>query len=91
MSWDAFQREVLAELGHVLYQPASVGHASSAQAPATDIDEALLQRLARAAAMPLEQLLGYPQIVDAARGLPADARAKRALWPQLRALRSCHR
>lgn len=91
MSWDAFQREVLAELGHVLYQPASAGHAASAQAPANDIDDALLQRLARAAAMPLEQLLGYPQIVEAARGLPADARAKRALWPQLRALRGGHR
>lgn len=87
MSWDAFQREVLAELGHVLYQPASAGHA----APATDIDEALLQRLARAAAMPLEQLLGYPRILEAARGLPADARAKRALWPQLRALRGGQR
>lgn len=32
MSWDPFQREVLAELGHVLYRQAGVSIASDAEA-----------------------------------------------------------
>ena len=80
MSWDPFQRAVLAELGHVLYRPApAVGHAQ--------VDEATLGRVARAAALAPEDLLQHAEIVAAIAGLHGNAAAKRALWPRLRALR----
>ena len=80
MSWDPFQRAVLAELGHVLYRPVP--------AIAPMADDALLARLARAASVELAELLQrHPEIVAAAAGLHGDARAKRALWPRLRAMR----
>lgn len=80
MSWDPFQRAVLAELGHVLYRPAF--------APgAPQVDEAVLARLARAASVAPAELLQHPEIVAAIDGLHGDAGAKRALWPRLRALR----
>ena len=80
MSWDPLQRAVLEELGHVLYR--------SASAPgACQVDEAMLARLARAAARPPGELLQHPEIMAAIDGLHGDAGAKRALWPRLRALR----
>ena len=86
MSWDPFQRAVLAELGHVLYRaPASsVGIAPVADAGMSDA--ALLARLARAAGIAPEALLAG--IGDAAAlDVRGNAAAKRALWPRLRALR----
>ena len=80
MSWDPFQREVLAELGHVLYRAApAIGWAQ--------VDEAALMRVARAAALTPAGLLQHADIVAAIPGLHGDAAAKRALWPRLRALR----
>lgn len=78
MSWDPFQRAVLAELGHPLYLATAGG---------AHVDAAMLARVARAAARAPEELLQYPQIVAALAGLQGDAAAKRALWPRLRALR----
>lgn len=80
MSWDPFQREVLAELGHILYRPApAIGPAQ--------VDEAALMRVARAAALTPARLLQHADIVAAIAGLHGNAAAKRALWPRLRALR----
>ncbi|GAB1408543.1 hypothetical protein MASR1M8_24620 [Thermomonas brevis] len=98
MNWDPFQRAVLAELGHALYRPARqvppgiVPLASDAMADSVPIDgapanAALLARLARAAALAPAELLRHADIVAAAAGLHGDGRAKRALWPRLRALR----
>ena len=83
MSWDPFQRAVLAELGHVLYRPAR-------QAPSMIVPmaaEAVLLRLARAASVELAELMRHPDIVEAAARLGGDGAAKRALWPRLRGLR----
>lgn len=102
MNWDPFQRAVLAELGHVVYrqrpgpgEQASVvaaqdasgeGAAPPVQPPA---DDAMLARLARAAGMAPAQLVQRdPGLAALSRQLRADAAAKRALWPRLRALRA---
>ena len=89
MNWGPFQRAVLAELGHALYRPARQAPPPSPRplAGVPMADDALLARLAQAAALELEELLRYPDIVRAAAGLRGDAGAKRALWPRLRALR----
>ena len=86
MSWDAFQRGVLAELGHVLYVPL---HAGTHASPATpgEVDAAMLARLARAAGIEPEGLQAHADIVAMSAGLRGDAAAKRALWPRLRAMR----
>lgn len=86
MSWDAFQREVLGELGHVLYVPL---HAQpvAAQAATGAIDEAMLARIARAAGVDVDGLRAHADIAAMSAGLRGDAAAKRALWPRLRALR----
>ena len=88
MSWDAFQREVLAELGHVLYVPLRAGSPAAVMAEA---DIGMLARLARAAGVDAEALHAHAEIVAAASRLRGDAAAKRALWPRLRALRSSMR
>lgn len=88
MSWDPFQRDVLAELGHALYvvrdPPAPAGSPGAAVEPA--VDAAWLARLARAAGMaPARLLQCAPDLAVQDAGL--NAVAKRALWPRLRALR----
>jgi hypothetical protein len=79
VSWDAFQREALAELGHVLYRQASAALA--------DADSGMLARLARAAGVEAEALHAQADIAALSLRLHGDAAAKRALWPRLRALR----
>lgn len=93
MSWDPFQREVLAELGHVLYRP-SITAPESLEASGQALplvlaaeDAALLAKLAHAAKLTVEALCERGSIVGALPHLRTDAAAKRALWPQLRALR----
>ena len=49
MSWDPFQRAVLAELGHELYRPVRLAVPGSVQ-----LDDAVLARMARAAAMDID-------------------------------------
>lgn len=84
MSWDPFQREALAELGHVLYVPLRAGPASARE---VDVDAAMLARLARAAGVAADALLANSGIAELTTTLRGDAAAKRALWPRLRALR----
>ena len=91
MSWDPFQREVLAELGHVLYRPANLvaalpAHPGPDAAARTDL--AMLTRLARAAGVASEALPPSLQEPAALARLRDDGAAKRALWPSLRALRT---
>lgn len=94
MSWDPFQREVLAELGHVLYRTASseaiadeLPVAASPPGGASCPDAALLARLARAASVPGDALPPEFHEPGALARLRGDGAAKRALWPSLRALR----
>ena len=90
MSWDPFQREVLAELGLVAYRPAAGASPSMPpveRAPGTP-DAAMLARVARAAGLAPEALqVVAPAVVAACAGLVGDAAAKRAVWPRLRRLR----
>jgi predicted component of type VI protein secretion system len=94
MNWDGFQREVLAALGHRVYAlgqpepqpqpqvqavPSPGPRASPAHGPASP----LLAALARAAGVEVARLPDLPAL----KSLRGDARAKRALWPRLRALR----
>lgn len=92
MNWDPFQREVLAELGHVVYRQA--GSAGSSTADEVNdvalVDSPMRAQVARAARMTTEALqacIDDIQVIDKLRG---DASAKRALWPRLRALRKQH-
>ena len=85
MSWDAFQREALAELGLRPYALAPLRN-DAAHAPGIGaaLTPALLDALARAGAC------GHERIATLA-GLEhvhGDPQAKRALWPQLRRLRA---
>jgi hypothetical protein len=89
MNFDPWQREVLAELGHVVYRMAPV-ESSAAQAQRfSSAEDALLRALLRAAARDVvtddaaEVLQASPLV--SLRGNPA---AKRELWPRLRALRA---
>lgn len=92
MSWDPFQQDVLAELGHVLYRLAGASVAADTSLPvaprvdAALIDGPMLARLARAAGVTVEAV--QARIGDALiAGLRGDPVAKRALWPRLRAMR----
>ena len=88
MSWDAFQREVLAELGHVLYAPLqSRAESPGAQAAMGDADAGMLAKLARAANLDADALRAHADIAAVSMKLGGDPAAKRALWPRLRALR----
>jgi len=100
VSWDPFQREVLAELGHVLYWQAGVLIASDAEAvrggspgfdsPDVDVasmDHPMLAHVARAAGMTTEALQARIGDIQVITSLHGNASAKRALWPRLRALR----
>ncbi|MBB1472839.1 MULTISPECIES: hypothetical protein [unclassified Luteimonas] len=82
MNWDPWQREVLEALGHQVYARAPV--------PGDEVpDDALAHALLRAARRAIDD----PGAAALLRSLPplaslrADPRAKRALWPRLRALR----
>jgi hypothetical protein len=78
-AWDAFQREVLDALGHVVYvaRDAAVStHTADNDAPP------LLRNLARAANVSVAALPPLPPFEQ----LRTPA-AKRTLWPRLRALR----
>lgn len=80
MSWDALQHEVLDALGYTVWRRADPG----ADVP----DDPLLHALLRAAGRDADS----PDAAALCRSWPPPARlrdpaAKRALWPQLRALR----
>jgi DNA polymerase III psi subunit len=82
MQWDPVQREVLEALGHVVYRVAP-----ATPSPAIP-DDALLHALLRAAgrtaaADDAATICGAWSIAR----LRGDGAAKRALWPQVRALR----
>lgn len=98
MNWDPFQREVLAELGHVVYRQAGVALESNTQAahieaPHGDVvwtDGEMLAHVARAAGMTAEVMQACFGDVHVIASLRGNAAAKRALWPRLRALRKQH-
>ena len=79
MSWDPFQRAVLAELGHVVYRPVA--------AQGVQVDDAVLARVARAAGLAPDDFSRQFGDLTPLAVLQGDARAKRALWPRLRAMR----
>lgn len=95
MSWDPFQREVLAELGHVIYWQVGTDLARNADAvvvdlPGTDgrsMDGVMLAHVAHAAGMTTEALQACIGDMDVITSLHGNASAKRALWPRLRSLR----
>ena len=82
MSWDPFQRTVLAELGHVLYRPVRLAIPGTVQ-----VDDAVLAKLARAAGLEVDDFTQRFGDLGQLAVLQGDARAKRALWPRLRAMR----
>ena len=77
--WDPFQREVLAELGHVAYAIAL---------PEDPMLDALLHAAGRSRASADAAALARAWPAPAT--LRGNAEAKRALWPQLRGLRRQH-
>ena len=95
MSWDPFQRDVLAELGHVVYRQAGVDSAPGSDVAGIDahpadiasLEERMLARVARAAGMTVAALQARFEDMKVIARLRGDAAAKRALWPRLRALR----
>ena len=95
MNWDPFQREILAELGYVVYRRAGVALASHAETvpidsqaiDAVSSDDLMLLHVARAAGMTSEALQACIEDMQVIAGLRGNASAKRALWPRLRALR----
>ena len=89
MSWDPFQRGVLAELGHVLYVPRHAAAQDNGHVPAIagEVDAAMLAKIARAAAVDPDALHVHADILAMTAGLRGNAAAKRALWPRLRGLR----
>lgn len=96
MNWDPFQREVLAELGHVLYRQAGAAMQADAHAVRIDAegdgvaasaDGPMLARIAHAAGMTADALQACFGDVPALARLHGNPAAKRALWPRLRALR----
>ncbi len=95
MSWDPFQREILAELGHVVYRRAGVAVTAEAQQIRVDaspcetesIDGPMLTCIARAASMTIEALQARFEDIHVIASLRGNPDAKRALWPRLRAMR----
>jgi predicted component of type VI protein secretion system len=96
MSWSGEQQRLLAAMGYVAYRragaavqvPASVpvppaGIATEVREDAIAADDPLWRALQRAAGGRDPRLSGMPPLAQ----LRADPAAKRALWPQLRALR----
>lgn len=80
MTWDPFQRAVLAELGHVVYRPPLATQG-------VQLGDAALARLARAAGLEIDDFTRRFGDLTPLAKLQGDARAKRALWPRLRAMR----
>ena len=80
MSWDALQHEVLAELGLRVWLP----HVPGSEQP--PVDPKVLASLARAIGVAPEALAGAGLALPGVERL-RDPAVKRALWPQLRALR----
>lgn len=81
--WDPLQREVLEALGHPLHR--ATGIAVGGELP----DDPIIDALLRAAGRDRNAEDGW-RLVRAwpsPQALRGNARAKRALWPQLRALR----
>jgi DNA polymerase III psi subunit len=81
MQWDPVQREVLEALGHVVYR---VAPATVPAIPDDALLHALLRAAGRTAAADDAATLCRAWPVARLRG---DGAAKRALWPQVRALR----
>ena len=82
MQWDPVQREVLAALGHVVYRVAPATMAPAI--PGDALLHALLRAAGRTAAADDAATLCRAWPIARLRG---DGAAKRALWPQVRALR----
>lgn len=81
MSWDAFQREMLDALGHSVYRLAD------AEQSAPEFDAAALTPLQRSVLRAAGRGEPDASLLAAAKALRANAAAKRALWPRLRAMR----
>jgi len=86
--WDAFQREMLEAMGHVVYVPRPSGASPMPSSPSSTaglgepVPRGLLQALARAAGVTPDALPALPPLAQLR--TPAG---KRALWPRLRGLR----
>lgn len=80
MSWDPQQQAMLSAMGYTLYRQAGA-EPTAGRAPASG--DRLVQALARAAGGRDISALALPPIEQ----LRTSGAAKRALWPQLRALR----
>ena len=82
-SWIPLQRGMLEAMGLPVYRP--VGIAAPGELP----DDPLIHALLRAAgrSRDAEDAVRLAKAWPAPRALRADPSAKRALWPQLRALR----
>ena len=88
--WDAFQREALEAMGHVLYAPRAQAPTAALPSPAAastagldaPVPRGLLQALARAAGVAPEALPPLPPVAEL-----RTPTGKRALWPVLRRLR----
>lgn len=87
MSWSPQQQAMLGAMGYTLYRPAGAAPVAAATAAdagiASGAHEKLLSALRRAAGGRDLGGLAMPPLDR----LRADAAAKRALWPVLRALR----
>jgi len=81
VSWDAFQREALEALGHSVFRLADAGQ------DAAELDIAALTPLQRAVLRAAARSRPDASLLSAANAVRANAAAKRALWPRLRALR----
>ena len=81
--WSALQRDTLEAMGLPVYR--AIGIAMPGEVP----DDPLIHALLRAAgrAVDAEDALRLTKTWPASRTLRIDPLAKRALWPQLRALR----
>jgi hypothetical protein len=83
LSWSPLQREMLEAMGLPVFR--AEGIAIPGQLP----DDPLIHALLRAAgrSRDAEDAMHLAKALPAPRTLRGDPRAKRALWPQLRALR----
>ena len=98
VNWDPFQREVLAELGLIVYRQAGAPRANADEqiqdAVVIDTpagDSLMLDNVARAARMSTESLQACIEDMQVIVSLRGNASAKRAFWPRLRAMRKQHR
>jgi hypothetical protein len=82
-SWSPLQREVLEAMGLPVYR--AVGVAAPGELPDDPLIHALLRAAGRSS--DAEDAVRLAKAWPAPRALRIDPRAKRALWPQLRALR----